>query len=157
GVVAITMIMGTTFLAIHMHARPSSSVSVVSEIARGVFPGAGGGGGVLFYVVQIFTLVVLVLAANTSFPDFPRLSATPARDGFMPRQFENLGDRLVFSNGVIVLTVLSSALIVPFDANLDRLIQLYVLGVFTAFTLSQTSMVVHWRKAGRDGTERAWR
>jgi hypothetical protein len=151
------MIMGTTYLAIHMHARPSSSVSVVSEIARGVFPGSGGNGGLLFYLVQIFTLVVLVLAANTSFQDFPRLSAILARDGFMPRQFENLGDRLVFSNGVIVLTVLSSALIVLFDANLDRLIQLYVLGVFTAFTLSQTGMVVHWRKAGRDGTEKAWR
>ncbi|HEY7281346.1 MAG TPA: APC family permease, partial [Actinomycetota bacterium] len=158
GVVAITMIMGTTFLATHMHARPSSSVSVVSEIARGVFPGSSpGSAGAMFYVVQIFTLIVLVLAANTSFQDFPRLSAILARDRFMPRQFENLGDRLVFSNGVIVLTVLSSLLIVLFDANLDRLIQLYVLGVFTAFTLSQTGMVMHWRKAGRDGSERAWR
>jgi amino acid transporter len=158
GVVAITMILGTTFLATHMHARPSSSVSVVSEIARGVFPGSTpGSAGAMFYVVQIFTLIVLVLAANTSFQDFPRLSAILARDKFMPRQFENLGDRLVFSNGVIVLTVLSSLLIVLFDANLDRLIQLYVLGVFTAFTLSQTGMVMHWRKAGRDGTEKAWR
>jgi amino acid transporter len=158
GVIAISMILGTTFLAVHMHARPSSSVSVVSEIARGVFPGSSPGSpGPMFYVVQICTLVVLVLAANTSFQDFPRLSAILARDGFMPRQFENLGDRLVFSNGVLVLTVLSSALIVVFDANLDRLIQLYVLGVFTAFTLSQTGMVVHWLRAGRDGSERRWR
>jgi amino acid transporter len=152
GTVGITLILGTAFLAHAMHARPSLSVSVVSEIAKTVFPGSTPGSGApMFYVFQVFTFAILVLAANTSFQDFPRLSAILARDGFMPRQFENLGDRLVFSNGVVVLTVLSALLLVMFQANVDALIQLYVLGVFTAFTLSQTGMVIHWLRAGRRG------
>jgi amino acid transporter len=150
GTVGITLILGTAFLANAMHARPSGSVSVVSEIAKTVFPGSRPGSGApMFYVFQVFTFAILILAANTSFQDFPRLSAILARDGFMPRQFENLGDRLVFSNGVVVLTVLSSLLLVMFQANVDALIQLYVVGVFTAFTLSQTGMVIHWLRLGR--------
>ena len=103
-----------------------------------------------------------MLAANTSYQDFPRLSSILARDRFMPRQFANRGDRLVFSNGVIVLGRVRGLLIVVFDANLNRLIQLYVVGVFTSFTLSQTGMVRHWLKekhkgeaARRDGSDRS--
>ncbi|HEY1330883.1 MAG TPA: APC family permease [Actinomycetota bacterium] len=150
GVIGITLILGTALLAHGMGARPSASVSVLSEIARTVFV-KGSAAGFLFYVVQAFTFAVLILAANTSFQDFPRLSAILARDRFMPRQFENLGDRLVFSNGVIVLTTLACLLIVVFDANVDKLIQLYVVGVFTAFTLSQSGMVRHWFLLGRRG------
>jgi amino acid transporter len=154
GAIAITAFLGVSFLAVHMGARPSAQVSVISEVARGVFPGSSSA-GFMYYVVQALTFSILVLAANTSYQDFPRLSAILARDGFMPRQFENLGDRLVFSNGVVVLTVISCALIVGFRADVSRLIQLYVVGVFTAFTLSQAGMVHHWRKVGREGGDRA--
>lgn len=160
GTIAITAFLGVSYLSVHMGARPSSTVSVISEIARSVFPGSSAGnGGLMFYVVQGFTFAILILAANTSFQDFPRLSAILARDRFFPRQFENLGDRLVFSNGVVVLGVISCALIAAFDANVDKLIQLYVVGVFTAFTLSQAGMVHHWLKAGREGkgNARGWR
>jgi amino acid transporter len=160
GAIAITAFLGVTILAVHMGARPSATVSIISEVARGVFPGsAPGSAGSMYYAVQAFTFGILILAANTSFQDFPRLSAILARDRYMPRQFENLGDRLVFSNGVVVLAIISCVLIVAFQANVGRLIQLYVVGVFTAFTLSQAGMVHHWLKAGREGGPgaRGWR
>ena len=155
GVIAVTMIMGTAYLAYGTHARPSKTVSVVSEIAKAVFPGSGGSGGFMFWVVQISTFAVLILAANTSFQGFPRLAALLARDRFIPRQFENLGDRLVYSNGMIVLSVLAIILVWAFKANVDRLLQLYVVGVFTAFTLSQTGMVRYWRRIARQGGPKA--
>ena len=102
GAIAISLFLGVSYLAVHVHARPSSTDSVVSQIARAVFP-AGSVGGFMYYVVQGLTLLVLILAANTSFQGFPRLSALLARDRFAPRQFTNLGDRLVFSNGMVVL------------------------------------------------------
>jgi amino acid transporter len=148
--IAITMFLGISFLASHMHVTVSEERSVVAQIAHTAF-----GGGLLFYVVQTFTTAILVLAANTSFQDFPRLSAILARDRFMPRQFQNRGDRLVFSNGVIVLAGLAGLLVYVFDANLSRLIQLYVVGVFTSFTLSQTGMVRHWLKEKHKGPEAA--
>jgi amino acid transporter len=159
GVIAVTMFLGVTALAVAMHALPSNSVSVISEIARASFPGAGGGGGPMFYVVQAFTFAILIFAANTSFQDFPRLSAILARDRFLPRQFENRGDRLVYSNGVLVLAGFSALLILIFQASVDALIQLYVVGVFTAFTLSQSGMVRHWFRAARRGGDAAkgWR
>src|SRR5207247_2690806 len=150
GTIAITMFLGISFLASRMHVTVSDQRSVVAQIAHAVF-----GGGLFFYVVQIFTTAILVLAANTSYQDFPRLSAILARDKFVPRQFENRGDRLVFSNGVVVLAFLASLLIWAFRADLDRLIQLYVVGVFTSFTLSQTGMVRHWLKVRREGGDRA--
>jgi amino acid transporter len=94
--------------------------------------------------VQAFTFAVLVLAANTSYQGFPRLAAVLARDRFFPRQFVNLGDRLVYSNGIVVLAAISSLLIWAFDANVIALIHLYVIGVFTAFTLSQAG----WSSTG---------
>jgi hypothetical protein len=116
-------------------------------------------GGIGFYSVQVFTAGILILAANTAYQGFPRLLGILAQDRFVPRQFRNLGDRLVYSNGVVVLAIVAAALIVVFNANLDKLIQLYVVGVFTAFTLSQAGMVRHWLKvrAKGDGTSRGWR
>ena len=98
----------------------------------------------MYWAVQVLTLAVLVLAANTSFQGFPRLAALLARDRFFARQFTNLGDRLVFSNGIIVLAAVASGLLVVYNASVDSLIHLYVIGVFTAFTLSQAGMVRYW-------------
>jgi amino acid permease-like protein len=150
----VTMFLGISFLASRAFPLPSETKSVVAQVADGVFHG-----GFLYYMVQVFTAAILVLAANTSYQDFPRLASILARDRFLPRQFENRGDRLVFSNGVIVLAIMASILIWVFDANLDRLIQLYVVGVFTSFTLSQTGMVRHWLKIKREGGPgaRGWR
>ena len=124
---------------------PSPTASVVSQIARSVFP-TGGAARFMYYVVQGLTLAVLVLAANTSFQGFPRLAALLASDSFLPRQFTNLGDRLVFSNGIVVLAGVASLLIWIYNANVNTLIHLYVIGVFTAFTLSQAGMVRYWRR-----------
>jgi len=154
GVVAITMFLGVSYLAVAMHARPSSTVSVVSQVARATFP-AGSHGAALFWVVQIFTFAVLILAANTSFQGFPRLSALLAHDRFIARQFTNLGDRLVYSNGVLVLAGAASLLIWIYHANVNNLIHLYVVGVFTAFTLSQAGMVRYWLRTHGDGWQ--WR
>ena len=148
GIMTVGMFLGISFLAVQSGAIPSHERSVVSQIAEGVF-----GGGFGFFAVQVTTAAILILAANTAYQDFPRLSAILARDRFMPRQFENRGDRLVFSNGIVVLAVLASLLLVAFDADVSALIQLYVVGVFTSFTLSQTGMVRHWLKS-REGS---WR
>jgi amino acid transporter len=153
GVIAITMFLGVSYLAVHTHARPSASVSVVSQVARAVFP-PGSAGAWMFWVVQIFTFSVLILAANTSFQGFPRLSALLARDRFIARQFTNLGDRLVFSNGVVLLAGAAAFLIWIYHANVNNLIHLYVVGVFTAFTLSQAGMVRYWLRTHGDGWRR---
>ena len=153
GTIAITMFIGVSFLAVHVHAMPSSTDSVVSQIARTVFP-PGSFGAFMYYAVQGTTLLVLVLAANTSFQGFPRLSALLARDRFAPRQFSNLGDRLVFSNGMLVLAAAAAALLVIYKANTNSLIHLYVIGVFTAFTLSQAGMVRYWRRVRTPGWRR---
>jgi amino acid transporter len=143
GAIAMTLFIGVSYLAVHMHARPSESVSVVSEIARAVFPSSSWT-SFMYYAVQGLTFAILVLAANTSYQGFPRLGAVLARDRFFPRQFINLGDRLVYSNGIIVLAAVASFLIWVFHADVLALIHLYVIGVFTAFTLSQAGMVRYW-------------
>ena len=145
GAMAIAMFLGVSYLAVRVHARPSSTDSIVSQIARTVFP-AGSFGSFMYYAVQGTTLLILVLAANTSFQGFPRLSALLARDRFAPRQFSNLGDRLVFSNGMLVLAAAAAALLAIYKANTNSLIHLYVIGVFTAFTVSQAGMVRYWQR-----------
>jgi amino acid transporter len=140
---AITLFLGVSYLAVAMNAAPSESVSVLSEIARATFP-SGSSTSVLYYAVQALTFAILVLAANTSYQGFPRLAAVLARDRFFPRQFVNLGDRLVYSNGIVVLAGIASLLIWAFNADVIALIHLYVIGVFTAFTLSQAGMVRYW-------------
>ncbi len=112
---------------------------MLSQLARHVYGGTGGA----YWVTQILTFSILVLAANTAFADFPRIASILAQDRFLPRQFFNRGDRLVFSNGVLILSLFAAVLIVAFDGNTTRLIPLYAVGVFTAFTISQTGMVRH--------------
>jgi amino acid transporter len=153
GGIAITMFVGVSWLAVHMHAVPTANgtPSVLSEIARGVFPSSSAL-GFMYWAVQILTLAVLVFAANTSFQGFPRLAALLARDRFFARQFTNLGDRLVFSNGILVLTAIAMALLWAYNASVNSLIHLYVIGVFTAFTLSQGGMVRYWWRS----RDRGW-
>ncbi len=150
GAIAITFFLGVSYLTVATHARPSSTDSVLSQVARAVFPSSSST-GFAYFLVQGFTFAILILAANTSFQGFPRLAAMLARDRFFPRQFVNLGDRLVYSNGVVVLAGLAAALIAVFDANVNSLIHLYVVGVFTAFTLSQAGMVRRWLRTRESG------
>lgn len=137
------MFMGTSYLAIQVGAHPSGfqgvGESVLSQVGRTVF-----GPGPMYYVLQFSTMGILVLAANTSFADFPRLSSILARDGFFPRQFALRGERLAFNSGIVALSLISIALCVAFNGSTDRLIGLYAIGVFTSFTLSQSGMVRHW-------------
>jgi len=153
GIMSITMFLGITLLADRLRVRIDEEIAaahpVLAQIGETVFDG-----GFLYLVLQVFTAGILVLAANTAFQDFPRLSSILARDRFMPSQFANRGDRLVFSNGVLVLSILAIVLIWAFDANLTRLIQLYVVGVFTAFTLSQSGMVRRWVTRREPGWQR---
>jgi amino acid transporter len=138
------MFLGTSYLAINVGAHPSgiggAGESVLSQVGRTVF----GGPGILYYILQFSTMGILVLAANTSFADFPRLSSILARDGFFPRQFALRGERLAFNSGIVALSLVSIALVVAFNGSTDRLIGLYAIGVFTSFTLSQSGMVKHW-------------
>jgi amino acid transporter len=151
GVMTISMFLGITWLAAQTDVVYTEEMerTVVAQIAHAVF-----GGGFMFYVVQAMTAGILILAANTAYQDFPRLSSILAQDRFMPRQLMNRGNRLVFSNGVLILAVLGSLLIVIFDARLNSLIQLYLVGVFISFTLSQWGMVVHWRRTRDQGVRR---
>jgi len=154
GLLAVTFFLGVSYLAVQMHAVPSAdgNPSLISQIARVTFP-AGSATGFLYYVVQGTTMAILVLAANTAYQGFPRLAALLAHDRFAPRQFTNLGDRLVYSNGVLILTGIAAFLIWIYHADVDSLIHLYVVGVFTAFTLSQAGMVRYWRRT----RDRGWR
>lgn len=140
GALSISMFLGISWLARHtgvVYLEEEHTRTVVAQIAHAVF-----GGGFMFYVVQVMSAMILILAANTAYQDFPRLSSILARDHIMPRQFLNRGDRLVFSNGIVILAVTATALVWLFDASLTRLIQLYLVGVFVSFTLSQTGMVL---------------
>ncbi len=140
-ILAVSMFIGITLLAQVYHVVPSETETVVSQLARGVF----GGRGLPYYLVQAATMAILVLAANTAYADFPRLSSIIARDGFLPRQFMNQGDRLAFSNGITALSGFAAILLVVFQGDTHALMPLYMIGVFVSFTLSQTGMVVRWR------------
>src|SRR5580765_874111 len=140
------MFLGTSVLAYLYGVHPHTSETVISQFARIVFTGPMTW---FYYVVQIATALILVLAANTSFADFPRLSSLLARDRFLPRQFATRGDKLVFSNGIVILAIFASVLVIAFGGDTSRLIPLYAVGVFLSFTLSQSGMVRHWMKAGR--------
>jgi hypothetical protein len=146
-VLAITMFMGITLLAHAYQILPSDTETVVSQIARATF----GGRGLPYYGVQAATMFILVLAANTAYADFPRLASIIARDRFLPRQFMNQGDRLAFSNGIVILSGLGGLLLVIFGGDTHALIPLYMIGVFVSFTLSQAGMVVHWRTLREPG------
>jgi len=146
-----TMFIGTSIMAYVYNVHPHANETVISQFARLIFTGSMGW---FYYVIQGATALILILAANTSFADFPRLSSLLARDRFLPRQFANRGDRLVFSNGIIILAILSSILVASFGGDTSRLIPLYAVGVFLSFTLSQLGMVRHWLKEGRTQAQR---
>ncbi|MCL4524523.1 MAG: APC family permease [Acidobacteria bacterium] len=144
-----SMFLGVTILSQAFGIAPKEGNTVLSQLNETVF-----GRGAIYQVIQLATLFILILAANTSFADFPRLSSILAKDRFAPRQLANLGDRLVFSNGVILLALAASALIVFFRGEVHALIPLYMVGVFVSFTLSQAGMVVHWLKLREPGFRR---
>ena len=141
-VLSVTMFVGITVLAQTYAVLPRENETVVSQLARLVFAGRG----ILYFATQAATMLILVLAANTAYADFPRLSSIVARDRFMPRQFMRQGDRLAFSNGILVLSVIAGALMVAFAGDTHRLIPLYMVGVFVSFSLSQTGMVIKWAR-----------
>jgi amino acid transporter len=145
--ISVTMFMGITLLSHAFGILPSEKETVVSQLARAVF----GGRGLPYYLVQSATMLILVLAANTAYADFPRLASIVARDRYLPRQFMNRGDRLAFSNGIVVLSLVAGALIVVFGGDTHSLIPLYMIGVFVSFTLSQSGMVVKWRRERSPG------
>lgn len=139
GALLATMFLGLSYMAYARGILPKETETIASQVTRAVF-----GTSVMYYAVQAGTMLILVLAANTSFADFPRLASILGRDRYLPRQFANLGDRLTFSNGILVLGILASLLVVAFQADTHALIPLYTVGVFLSFTLSQSGMVVHW-------------
>ena len=151
GVILIVLFLGITFLAYDFGIAPRHEETVVSQLARHVF-----GGGAVYFEIQAVTMLILLLAANTSFADFPRLSFFLARDRFIPRQFATQGDRLVFSNGILILSGLAALLLVIFGGDTHALIPLYAVGVFLSFTLSQASMVRRWLRLKEEGWWWRW-
>jgi hypothetical protein len=146
------MFLGLSVLAAHMHVRPfiEGTPTVISQVGKFVY-GTSPAGHVLFYALQAGTMLILVLAANTSFADFPRLASFAAGDNFMPKQLTKRGHRLVFSNGIIALSVAATVLVLATGAKVDRLIPLYAVGVFTSFTLSQAGMARHHHRLHEEG------
>lgn len=140
-VICVTIFAGTSVLAQGFHIIPRHEQTVFSTMGHAVF-----GNGFLYLLLQASTAAILILAANTSFAGFPRLASILGQDGFAPRQLANLGDRLVFANGIVLLGLASAALIVAFGGTTHRLIPLYAVGVFISFTLSQAGMVIYWRR-----------
>jgi len=140
-----SLFIGISFLAREIQAVPSEAETVVSQLARTIF----GGQGWLYLFVIVGTTVILILAANTAFAGFPRLSAMLAQDGFMPRQLTYRGSRLVYSYGIVSLGAIASFLIIVFQASVTRLIPLYAIGVFLSFTLAQSGMARRWWRSGR--------
>jgi amino acid transporter len=160
GTLAVTMFLGVTYLAVHAHVhvtdkndalvgfpQDGTQPTVIAQIGQAVF---GSDSSPLFYFVQLVTALILVLAANTAFNGFPVLASILAQDRYLPRQLHTRGDRLVFSNGILILAGFAGVLIWAFNANPTKLIQLYIVGVFVSFTLSQTGMVRHWNRALRE-------
>jgi amino acid transporter len=141
GLVLGALFLGATFLARELQITPLADQTVISQIGRAVL-----GDGLLYFILQFSTCIILIIAANTCFNGFPRLAAIQAADGYLPRQLTNLGDKLVFSNGILALGIAASLLVLVFKAETHSLIPLYAVGVFLAFTLSQAGMVVHWLK-----------
>ncbi len=142
GVILITLFLGVTSLAYLYRAVPNHEETLISQLGGIVF----GNGSLMYYLLQIGTMMILLLAANTAYADFPRLASLLAKDQFLPKQFTNRGDRLVFSNGIIILTILSGLLIFMVEGSHHNLIPLYAVGVFLSFTISQAGMVVHAKR-----------
>ena len=150
GILVGIMFIGTSILAGISGAIPSQNETVISQIGRAVF-----GTGAIYYVLQLSTMGILVLAANTAFADFPRLASLLARDGFMPARFAFRGERLAFNAGIVALAALAIGVLGVFGGRVEALIPLYAIGVFTSITLSQAGMVVHWLRERDDGWRRS--
>ena len=154
GVLAVIMFIGLTYLTVrfgihsHLDATQNDYQSVVGQVANTAWPPALH---FMFYVVQYSTAIILVIAANAAFAGFPQLASMLARDSFLPRQLANIGDRLSYSNGIILLSIAAIALIVIFKGIVDALLSLYAIGVFTSFTLAQIGMVRHWLREKHPG------
>jgi amino acid transporter len=145
------MFLGISFLIIHYHIMPASGNTALAQLVENVF-----GRGAVFYYIQITTMLVLYLAANTAYNGLPVLMSIIAQDGYMPRYLATRGERLTYSNGIILLTLAAAVLLIIFDGNIEHLISLYAIGVFISFTIAQASMVVHWyRERGRSWHIRA--
>jgi amino acid transporter len=144
------MFLGTSFLALVAGAQPAQGETILSELGRAVF-----GLGPVYYILQFSTMGILILAANTAFADFPRLSSLLARDGFMPSRFAFRGERLAFSTGIVALAILSIVVLAAFGGRVEALIPLYAIGVFTSITLSQAGMVRHWWQSREPGWRRS--
>ncbi|HEX2043803.1 MAG TPA: APC family permease [Acidimicrobiales bacterium] len=149
GIILGSLFFGVSVLAHHLHPYPSHEETVISQMGQVVY-----GGGPIYVILQFATAAILTLAANTAYAGFPWLSSIIARDGYLPRQLASRGDRLVFSNGIVILAVLASLLIIAFGGITNALIPLYAVGVFTSFTLSQMGMVVHHRRKKEPGWQR---
>ena len=147
GIILGIMFMGITYLANSYHIIPKEGETAVSLLGNAIF----GKGSFPYYYLQISTLLILLLAANTSYADFPRLCYFLSRDGFLPRQLSILGDRLVYSNGIIFLSVAAAVLVIIFKGEVNAVIPLYAVGVFTSFTLSQAGMVLRWYRLKTTG------
>jgi amino acid transporter len=139
-----SLLLGITFLATKVGAIPSGAETIISQLTRTVY----GDRNILYLLTLISTTVILMMAANTAFADFPRLGALVARDGFLPRQLSFRGSRLVFTYGIIALAMIASGLLIGFHADVTGLIPLYAIGVFLSFTLSQAGMARRWWKSG---------
>lgn len=144
-IILSTFFLGISFITNYVHAVPSETETVISQLARTIYDGRG----TMYLLVISATTVILIMAANTAFADFPRLGALIAKDGFIPRQLAYRGSRLVYSRGIVTLAVIASVLMVLFQASVTRLIPLYAIGVFLSFTLSQGGMALRWWKSGR--------
>jgi amino acid transporter len=166
GGIAVTMFAGVTALALASHVHTAEDASqlvglpsgatprtVIAQVARSVF----GDSSPMFYILQFFTALILVLAANTAFNGFPVLASILSRDGYMPRQLRNRGDRLAYSNGILLLSAMAIVLVIAFQASPTRLIQLYIIGVFVSFVCSQSGMIRHWNRLLREETDPAAR
>ena len=140
------MFLGITFLLMHYHINPLTEVTALSQLAEITL-----GRGWIYYYIQITTMLILYLAANTSFNGLPPLLSILAKDGYMPRYLGARGERLNFSNGIILLTIIAAILIVLYQGNIEHLISLYAIGVFLSFTIAQAGMVVHWHREKTSG------
>ena len=144
--ILVFMLAGISFLLMHYTIMPINEVTALSQIAEQVF-----GRGAIYYYIQITTMIVLYLAANTAYNGLPILMYVVAKDGYLPRYLGKRGDRLTFSNGIILLTLAAGGLTIAYEGKTEALISLYAIGVFLSFTIAQTSMVVHWRRERGQG------
>jgi len=144
--ILVVMLGGVTFMMMHFHIMPSLDITALSQLAEHIF-----GRTFFYYYIQVATMVVLYLAANTAYNGLPVLLSIVAKDGYLPRYLNSRGERLTFSNGIILITLAAALLIIVYGGDIEHLISLYAIGVFVSFTIAQISMVIHWRREQGSG------